>query len=346
MRSIHDVAHEIGIEESRIRFFEVEFRDVFEAQGVELFDRSYSGIRLELLRRINTLISEEHVAPDQVRRALISSIPRRPTLPQVIAITSGKGGVGKTTIAVNLAIALSRTRLRVLLLDADLGLGNVHVFAGVTPVRTFTDLLDGKAVLDEVMIDGPGGVKYVCGESGVLRPAGLDSKLTSCLNRELAGVAGRIDVVLVDTGAGLSPQVMDFLAMADDIVVVATPNIASTLDAYGMVKVAREQSFRGRPHLIVNQVTGKTQAASVAGRISSCAERFLGTGPSLLGYLVHDPMVEWSNQERRPLMLSHPDSANAGQFTSIAAVLGRSRSPARMAPVGAAGPQADPFNAL
>jgi flagellar biosynthesis protein FlhG len=337
MRTIHDVAHALGIEESRIRFFEVEFRDVFEAHGVELFDRSYTDERLSLLRRMEELVRGRPSAPEQVRRALLSCRPRPPARPRVLAVTSGKGGVGKTTIAVNLAIAFARTRLRVLLLDADLGLGNVHVFAGVAPRRTFTDLLEGRAALEEVMVEGPGGVRYVCGESGVLRPAGLDRKLAACLNRELARAAGRFDLVLVDTGAGLSPQVLDFLALADDIVVVATPNIASTLDAYGMVKVAREERFRGRLHLLVNQVTGKTQAGSVAGRISSCAERFLGFSPGLLGYLLQDPMVEWSNQERRPLLLSRPDSANAGQFDNMAAALGQAAGTAPAAGARTAG---------
>ncbi len=145
--------------------------------------------------------------------------------------------------------------------------------------------------------------------------------MTALLTRELSGLRGGLDLVLVDTGAGLSGDVMDVLAMADDILVVSTPNIASTLDAYGIVKVAREERFRGRVRLLLNQVADAAQAEAVAGRIRACAERFLGFEPPLLGYLVQDPLVEASNQERRPLQLSRPDSVNARLFDGLAGAL-------------------------
>ncbi len=156
MRSIHDTARELGTEPSWIRFFEVEFRDVFEAYGIDTGSREFSEERVALLRRLNRLVAAERVAPDRVRRLLLPEAAGRRALPRVVAVTSGKGGVGKTTLSINLAIALARRGRRVLLLDADLGLGNVHVFAGLAPVLTVNDLLEGRARLSEVILEGPG----------------------------------------------------------------------------------------------------------------------------------------------------------------------------------------------
>jgi len=306
-----------GIEPSRIRFIELEFKEFFEHWGERLQSTGFESREVDLLREIHDRIFLRGELPADVRRELRN---RRKGC-KTIAVTSGKGGVGKTTVSINLAIAMAHRGLRTLLLDADMGLGNVHVFAGIAPRGTVMDLVDGKATAEQILSTGPGNIQVLCGASGSARLADIGPRGTERLIRELELLGKSFDVILIDTGAGISPQVTQFLAMADDIVVVTTPNIASTLDAYGVIKIAREAGMRGSIHLLVNQVDDEKQSRSVYEKLSQCALRFLRNRPANLGWLTRDTAFEESNQTRRPLLLSHPDNPNARRLKEMAEAL-------------------------
>lgn len=322
---VHAVTRLTGIEQSRIRFYELEFSEFLRGPGqggrADLFD----AWRVELLRRIDRLLFEEKKAVSDVRRELRQMSGDRSRALQVVVVTSGKGGVGKTTVSISLAVAFARRGLRTLLFDADLGLGNVHVLAGIRYRLTVLDLVDGRASVEDILTDGPGGIKVLCAGSGVARMADLDAAAVERLGRELTRLAGLFDVIVVDTGAGIAAQVIEFLRMGDDIVLVATPDVASMLDAYGVVKVARENGVRAPFHVLVNQVEQPGQPDLVYGRISACARRFLNYEPLRLGHLERDPAIQQANQDRTPLPASAPLSPVTVRFDEFAASLSTGR---------------------
>ena len=289
-------------------------RQFIEREFAEVLRDDHDGRRI---REIHHALFTEGKSLAVVR----NRFNRRHHALRVIAVTSGKGGVGKTTVSVNLATALAGRGRRVLLFDADLGMANVHIFAGVTPRGTLLDVVEGRSTLAQVLTPGPAGIQIVCGASGVAGLADLDPRVITHLGRELARLADGFDVLLIDTGAGISAQVMQFLTLAHEMIVVATPNLAATLDAYGVIKVAREARLPAQISILVNQTDDEAEAAAIFARLSGCAHRFLDFLPASLGSLRRDPAVEAANQSRQPLVLAQPASENARRFTDMAARL-------------------------
>lgn len=300
------------IEPARLQFIEANFNDFLGERPTD--SDSMKAWRKDLALWIHERIFEFDDPIATIRAELNQAIQRTRT----IAVTSGKGGVGKTTFSVNLAVACAQLGRRVLLFDADFGMANVHIYAGVNPEATLLDVLEGRATVENVVLPGPGGVHLICGASGNSRLADLSASTLDALGRELLRIALNFDVLIIDTGAGISSAVTHFLGLAQESIVIATPGLASILDAYGVIKLAHETRLATRLHLLVNQAGTQQDAASVRNRIAGCANRFLASALHDFGYLVRDPAFEQSTQDRRPFVLSHPFHHNALHIQTVA----------------------------
>lgn len=304
-----------GIEPAQMQFIEANFNDFL---GIRPTDTEPMKVwRRDLAGWIHERLFDFRDPVAVIRAELNQAIQRTRT----IAVTSGKGGVGKTTFSVNLAVACAQLGRKVLLFDADFGMANVHIYAGVNPEVTLLDVIDGRATVEKGIVPGPGGIHLICGASGSSRMSDLSTWTLEALGRELLRIALDFDVLIIDTGAGISSAVTHFLGLAQETIVVATPGLASALDAYGVIKLAHENRLATRLHLLINQAETEDQAEGVSNRIAGCANRFLASALHTVGSLHRDAVFEQSTQNRRPLMLSNPDNLNAVRIASIAAEL-------------------------
>lgn len=227
---------------------------------------------------------------------------------RVIAVSSGKGGVGKTNLVVNLGLALAEHDFRVIILDGDLGLANIDVAFGITPRYTIKHLLSGEKKIEDILYSVDRGIMILPGASGVIELANLDRGQLRNVLVNFGRLEKMADILLIDTGAGLGYTVLNFICASDDVIVVMTPEPPSITDAYGLIKSIRSQSDKININVVVNRVKNEAEAQQVFERLKRAVTRFLGIPINLLGWIFDDPLVGHSVMEQKPLGLSNPQS--------------------------------------
>jgi flagellar biosynthesis protein FlhG len=238
-----------------------------------------------------------------------------------IAVTSGKGGVGKSSIAANLAIQLAQSGERVLVVDADLGLANVDTILGICPRYNLRHLVFGERTLDEVIEPGPMGIRVLTGGSGISELVNISEQRRRKLIVGLAEAASSVDWIVIDTGAGIGRNVMAFLSAVDDVIVVTTPEPTAVTDAYAVIKVASQISQEPRYGLLVNMVTSAREGQVVAERVTSVVRQFLGFDVRYLGCVAFDTAVSRAVRTQQPLALGFPNSPAARAITALSDTL-------------------------
>lgn len=249
-------------------------------------------------------------------------VPNEPEEPpkkaRVIAVTSGKGGVGKTNVTVNLAVALSRKGKKVVILDADFGLANIDVLLGIVPNYTLLDLIYDRKSIYEVLTDGPENIKFLSGGSGVEELIRLDRNQLRKFVANINLLDKLFDVILIDTGAGLSRNVMSFILAADEAILVTTPEPTAITDAYALVKVVSRRDHKKQIKILVNKAESNKEAENVANKLCVVSEKFLSLKLLKLGYILYDENVTKSVKQQKPFILYDPRCQAARCISDIA----------------------------
>jgi flagellar biosynthesis protein FlhG len=238
---------------------------------------------------------------------------------QVIAITGGKGGVGKTNVSINLGCALAKAGRRTALLDADFGLANVDVLLGLKVGNTIEQVLDGEASLHDVMLQGPYGLKIIPASSGVRRLTRLDNFHHAGLIRAFSELASQLDVLLIDTAAGISDSVVSFVAAAQEVLLVVCDEPSSITDAYAMIKVLSRDYGKQRIRILANMVAGATEGRALFDKMQSVCDRFLDVSLLFAGTVPFDEAVRNAVRQQNTLLDSAPSSPAARALLRLAA---------------------------
>ncbi len=256
---------------------------------------------------------------------------RRGPRPVIVCVTSGKGGTGKSVLTSNLAVHLAACGVRVLAVDADMGLANLHLLLGLRPSRTVMEVVERGASLDEVAEIGPVGVRLAAGGSGLPEMADLHPDRLRRIVAAMDELGGRADVVLVDTGAGIGRATTSFLYALSEILVVTTPDLTAMTDAYAVIKNVAHNNRMARLSLVVNRAGSAVEGLEVYGRMDRISERFLGRSLLYLGHVLEDSRVPVSVAARLPILLNQPASPAAACLRAIGRSLLLEISPRRAA---------------
>jgi flagellar biosynthesis protein FlhG len=246
---------------------------------------------------------------------------RRVTQPgpvRVIAITSGKGGVGKTNVSVNLACALASQGKHVLLLDADLALANVDVLLGLHPTHNLAHVVNGECSLEEVLVDGPQGMKIVPASSGISKMVDMTPMEYAGLVRAFSELACPIDTLLVDTAAGISDGVTSFVRAAQEVIVVVCDEPASITDAYAMIKVLNREHGVNHFRILANMARSVREGYELFTKMARVCDRFLNVSLDFLGSIPHDEQLRLAVQKQRAVVDLYPSSRAALAFKKLA----------------------------
>ncbi len=250
----------------------------------------------------------------------LRTISNKNKLTKVIAITSGKGGVGKTNLISNIAYVLSTKGKKVLLMDADLGLGNVDILLGLAPKFNISHVLKGEKTLKDIIVNGPGGISIIPASSGIQKVTDLNDSEKLVLMEQFDNLDDEYDYFLIDTGAGISKNVTYFCVASQEIIVVATPEPTSITDAYALMKVLYKNYQEKNFNLVVNMAQGKNDALQVYNTLSLVIDKYLGMEISLsyLGFIPADNKFPQAVRKQKLITEIFPESETAKNFTLLA----------------------------
>jgi flagellar biosynthesis protein FlhG len=257
---------------------------------------------------------------------------------RVIAVSSGKGGVGKTSLTLNLGLALIRLGYKVVIIDADLGLANIDVMINATPRYNLADVISGEKKVSDILLRGPLDLKIVPGGSGVFELANLDRGKRQGLIDQLADLESEGDFILIDTAAGLSRNVISFVGAADDLILVTTPEPTALTDAYGMLKVLVEKKLKHKSHVVVNSTRGMQQGCKTFDGLNRVVCKYMpGMKLNFLGDVRYDPVVSSAVHTFSPFVISRPRSPASVSVSRIAWRLASRDNKAEVEKQGVAG---------
>lgn len=236
---------------------------------------------------------------------------------RIISVTGGKGGIGKTTISVNLAVAFAKMKKKTMLLDADLGLANVDVMLGLKPKKNLHDVLQGKCELQEICLTGPHGLKIIPSSSGIQKMADLTQAEYTGLIHSFSSLVDDVDVLIVDLASGVSSQVIDFTNAAQDIVVVICNDPASLMDSYAVIKILHQKYSRNRFGIVVNKVESDGEGFEVFSRFQEASNGFINVNMSYLGNIPRDDYIRLSAKDRASVIDKYPMSTSAQAINNL-----------------------------
>jgi flagellar biosynthesis protein FlhG len=240
---------------------------------------------------------------------------------RTIAFTSGKGGVGKSSLVLNTAVLLARRGRRVAVLDGDLGLANLHLLLGQTPKHDLRHVVAGERALGDVLVPGPEGIVLIPAAAGVAELANLDAEAREELLRALRELGATVDFLLIDTGAGLSDTVLDLIVASDEAVVVTRPEPTALADAYALMKVVVQQQASYPFHVLVNMARDARQAEQIYRSLAQILLRFLGYRPGYAGHVLDDPAVVQAVLQQVPFAIQAPRTSATRCLDRLAAAL-------------------------
>ncbi|WP_108124454.1 MinD/ParA family protein [Saccharospirillum mangrovi] len=237
---------------------------------------------------------------------------------QVLAVTGGKGGVGKSNVSVNMAVALAEQGKRVVLLDADLGLANIDVLLGVSSGRNIADVLSGEAELRDILVPGPGGIRIIPASSGTQRMANLGEAEHAGIIGAFSELGDEMDVLIVDTAAGISRTVTSFVRAAQETLMVVTDEPTSVTDAYALIKVLNRDCKMDRFRVLANMVRTPTEGQALFNKLSKVTDRFLDVTLQYVGSVPMDESVRKAVQRQKAVIEAYPRSKAAIAYRSLA----------------------------
>ncbi len=243
------------------------------------------------------------------------------TSSRVIAVASGKGGVGKTNVSVNLGVSLQKMEKEVLLLDADMGMANVDVLIGITPRYNLGHVLEDKCDIEDALITGPEGLTVLPGSSGVDEFINMNIYKIKQLLKLASHLEENYDIIIIDVGAGASQGVVNFIKAADEVIVVLTPEPTAIMDAYSLIKILSKNKVRPKLNLIVNQVDNDREGDEVSKRISSVIKDYLNLEISITSYIPYDSTLREAVKKQKPIVNLYPRSSAGRAFTKSASQL-------------------------